>query len=71
MKVWLNSDKISDFELTEKLTHRKLCAEAGIKYNTFAAQYYHQNQATLQIALPLAMLMECSVEDIIKVDWEA
>lgn len=70
MKVWLDSGKINNFAFTERLTLPKLCKAAGINYNTFATQYYHQHQATLQIALPLAMLMECSVEEIVKVEWD-
>lgn len=70
MKIWLDSEKVGSFSRAEGMTLHKLCEAAKVNYETFSSQYYHKNQTSLRVALPIAMLMEVSVEEIIKVDWE-
>lgn len=69
MKAHLNTKKIAAWSLEHRTWYPEMCRQAGINFNTFCSQYYGRVQATLGIVLPLAMLMECEIEELIDVDW--
>lgn len=71
MKVHLNTKKIGQWSLEHRTWYPEMCRRAGINFNTFCSQYYGRVQATLGIVLPLAMLMECDIEELLEIDWEA
>lgn len=71
MKVHLNTKKIAAWSIEHRTWYPEMCKLAGVNYNTFNSQYYGNNQATLGVVYPLAMLMECDIEELLDVDWEA
>lgn len=72
MKAYLDRDKLDHYRksLRPALGLNALAEAAGLKYSTFYAQYIGRHQATINVVLPLAMLMEISMEEIIVCKWE-
>ena len=72
MKAYLDRDKLDHYRksLRTTLGLNALAEAAGLKYSTFYAQYIGRHQATINVVLPLAMLMEVSMEEIIVCEWE-
>lgn len=72
MKAYLDREKLDHYRksLRPALRLNALAEAAGLKYSTFYAQYIGRHQATINVVLPLAMLMEISMEEIIVCKWE-
>lgn len=72
MKAYLDRDKLDHYRksLRPTLGLNSLAEAAGLNYSTFYAQYIGRHQATINVVLPLAMLMDVSMEEIIVCEWE-
>ena len=51
-------------------TYASLCRDAGVNVSTFNSVVY-QKQSSLNTAYLLADCLECRIDDIVSVDWEA